>query len=377
MAGALHLAIICGTLLGASGATASLRAQSGLGSDASADLRRGFTTVRSVRELADSRLLIADASEERLYVADWSTGAVQEVGRQGRGPGEYRSAGMLFPLGGDSSVLEDPRNGRLVVLDGARIVDTRVYESGGRRPFPTLAGADAQERVLAVVPFSLHRTNGIVLDPFSSGDSLRLVLVGLRSRRSSTLGAIRGRYRGFREVRKPIQPGGPPITHIVQNPLAAEEQALLLPDGWVAIAYADPYRVEWITPGGQRVGGAALPFERIPVDDRQRRAAVARSHPRGGWSVEEMPPDWPRVLPPFMHGALLATPGGEVVIRRTPAAGATRTAYDVVDRRGRLVRRFSLPEAELLIGIGASGAYVATKDRDDVQWLHRRAWPLQ
>ncbi|HEY4659275.1 MAG TPA: hypothetical protein VIH11_07190 [Gemmatimonadaceae bacterium] len=60
---------------------------------ANATIKEEFTSVVSVRELADRRVLVVVDRDQRVVVADLRSGTVTQVGRQGNGPEEYR-----FPL---------------------------------------------------------------------------------------------------------------------------------------------------------------------------------------------------------------------------------------------------------------------------------------
>ncbi|HMS03423.1 MAG TPA: hypothetical protein PKE51_10635 [Gemmatimonadaceae bacterium] len=49
--------------------------------------------------------------------------------------------------------------------------------------------------------------------------------------------------------------------------------------------------------------------------------------------------------------------------------------YLVVDRRGALVGELILPDNASIVGAGARTVYVVVRDEDDLQTLHRHAWP--
>ncbi|HEX6316466.1 MAG TPA: hypothetical protein VFZ73_16460, partial [Gemmatimonadaceae bacterium] len=75
---------------------------------ADATLGEPFASIYSIRELADGRVLISDySSDNRVVVADLTTGRVRPVGNVGAGPREYRAAGKLLALPGDSTLLID------------------------------------------------------------------------------------------------------------------------------------------------------------------------------------------------------------------------------------------------------------------------------
>jgi hypothetical protein len=192
--------------------------------------------------------------------------------------------------------------------------------------------------------------------------------------RVDTIGRVRGAGRGQTLVWRDAPP--PPSQWLLENPLAAEDQAVLFRDGWVAVAFGDPYRVEWITPAGSRVRTRPLAIERVEVDDRMKRAIIAWRWPmvKPPFSPNELPP-WPALLPPFLNAALLTAPDGSLVIRRAYNPLAPRTLYDVVDRAGELNRRISLPENDRIVGFGTRSVYTVTKDTDGVERLQRHPWP--
>ena len=65
---------------------------------ANARLEAEFSDLTAVRELRDGRLLLFDRKEERLVVADLTTGAIRDVARKGQGPREFEFVAALLPL---------------------------------------------------------------------------------------------------------------------------------------------------------------------------------------------------------------------------------------------------------------------------------------
>ncbi len=341
--------------------------------DATVDF--AFNHIHGCRELSDGRVLIGDDYERTLYLIDFAAGRATALGRSGSGPGEFESVSALHLMAGDSTLLEDRRQGRWLYLQGPRAVETinAITRFGYT---PTLHGVDSMGRFLELRPSLYGKSPGLpALRIQSSAESL-LVIVGHRSGASAdTLGRIRGQFRGVREVMKPLVAGGPSVSRIVGNPLAEEEQAILLLDGWAAIIFADPYHVEWITPRKVRVRGPPLPFQRVLVDDAQKRYAVEMSRGyRGQFSPHELP-GWPAILPPFLNDAVLALPDGRIAIRRTPVAGAGEILYDIVDRSGRLTSRIAVSPRQRIVGFGPRAAYVVSESGDDSERLDRYQWP--
>jgi hypothetical protein len=346
-------------------------------------LAQGFTRVQQVRELGDGRVLVLDLAEQRLVVADFGAQSIRQVGRSGSGPGEFRRLNALYPLAADSSLVEDQAARRWVILDGDRPVITVSVEPSGR---PTwLGGADRLGRVLDLYATQFRRSQGVPYMPSRLSAESLLVLVRHRAQGSYQSGALTGLVdtvarlagsgTGQTVVRRNAGKFGN-VPFVLDNPLAAEDQAVLFPDGWIALAFQAPYRVEWITPAGARVRGAALPFTRVPVDDSLERYMTRLTWPLAspGIRPSDAPP-WPEMVPPFLNGALLALPDGRLGIHRTFDPRARSTTYDLVDRSGRLSGTLQLAANQRLVGFGTHAAYVVSRDDDDVEWLTRHPWP--
>ena len=111
------------TLVGAQYGNCQVRAASNL-RPANGRLTAEFSSIASVRELADGRLLIVDEKENRITVADFKSGATSVLGRIGSGPGEYTQVARIWSLSADSSLLKEPFGLRWLLFDGAQITQT-------------------------------------------------------------------------------------------------------------------------------------------------------------------------------------------------------------------------------------------------------------
>jgi hypothetical protein len=148
----------------------------------------------------------------------------------------------------------------------------------------------------------------------------------------------------------------------------------LFPDGWVALARTDPYRVDWRRPDGSVLHGTPLPIPLVRLDEREKRVALRRELRQQDVSTSLFK-DWPEHLPPFRRDALLADPQGRVVIHRMPSADEEGQRYDIVDRAGRLAGFLRLPPNERIVGFGSRSIYIVVKDQDDIERLRRHPWP--
>lgn len=323
--------------------------------------------VRAVRELADGRVIVVDGAQGgRLLVADFARGRVAPLANRGEGPGEYRALGRTIAIAGDTTLVADPGQDRWLVFVGS----VPSPFSRGRAEFPSLfkakpLGSDGRRVLFSVPPGRLSETGA---------DSSALVWVEAKAPRDTV-----ARLAFARRVPKVLErsSGGTAVAILLNSPLWVDEQALPFPDGWIAIARLNPYRVDWIDRQGRVILGPPLPVSKVRIDRTEMLFALDRFNGRGTiLPIEpEAYPDWPADLPPFGESALLVLPDGRLAIRRLGSAQATRTTYDVVDRRGALSRTIELPLNQRIVAFGRNAAYLVTRDEDDIETLRRGALP--
>ena len=334
-----------------------------------------FTRVISVRELSDGRLLVSDRRDNRVVVLDFA-GRATQIGRVGSGPGEYRSAGLLIPFGGDSTAMFDGPAGRWLILSGDRPVAT-IAPDDPRAKHGSMSVGIGREYLYACKfpPEGLHATS----DPVVS-----LIRISRSTGRIDTIAQLAGQSVRFRGDRG----GGdrPRVVSLSISPWSAGDQALLFPDGSIGIARVDPYRVDWLMPDRTLRRGPALGDGAVPFTNAEKVAFMERA--ARGTGRPPLPPesrsDWPAEIPPFTSAsamlgdpspALTASPEGHLVVRRTQTSAHPNQRYDVVDRTGLLKHQLTLRADERLIGIGARHAYTIVTDADGIQRLRRYRWP--
>lgn len=355
------IALVMPAILAAQGTTHSLR-------PATATLAEEFTRVGTLRELSDGRVLVTDERENRLLIADFESDRTTPIGRKGRGPGEFEQVGRLAGTRGDTTLLQDAGVGlRWLVLHGGETVSTLgPADSIIALTRGSLLGADDSGRVLtsAALPFEgfgpgkqrvrrLHRTVHRTTLHVDSIAPMRGFIIETR-----VTGAT-GNQRN--------------VSH--QVVFSVSEQSLLFPDGWVALALQDPFRVEWHAPSGAVVLGPPLPFAatRVNAAEREHWAERIRAA-NGGVAFDWSNVPFAETIPPFPMGALHPLPDGSLLILRHPARASPGTEYDVIDRRGVRTGSFRLPTNARIAGIGRANAYVATIDDDGIERLSRHPW---
>lgn len=362
---------------------------------ADAKLEEEFTVITSVRELSDGRVLITDPREARVVVADLASGLVTQVGRTGKGPGEYSMAAPIRPMAGDSSILFDLMTRRWLLLDGARIAvtlppdapivlamkgyalaaDSRGFVWKIEAPPSRGGGQDGQNWKPGSYDYGATDSNYVVRGHRGSGKLDTLAKLRQPISRQTVRADANGKFQSVSYSRPP---------------LAVGEEAAYFTDGWVAIARLDPYRVDWITPDGKVVKGAPIPLAPVKVTPREKdayleRQRAANSVGPGARAAPPMPEalradiaalrdQFPDVFPPFVSG-LIAGDNGQLLLRRPQTADFPDYRYDVVDRRGRLLALVSLAARERILTVTRTAAYVVWKDQDDVERLRRHPWP--
>lgn len=357
--------------------------------DAGVTLTEPFSRVSSIRELGDGRVLVTDEKETRLVVADLARQSVVPVGRRGQGPGEYRQLGRAWALGADSTLIKEPYSPRWLLLDGARIVatlgpaDPAVAAFG---PLVLLSGASAGDALLAVT-FGRDAAGRP-----SMLDSLVLQRLARRTARLDKIGQLRSADAWSAAAGVAARPavaaaagGGAPARRSYSFGIQVPDQALMFADGWIAIARAKPYRVDWCTPEGRCSAGPAIGAPIVRLTDREKRAYLAAAQRMQAWPPTTDPADvfgWPEELPPFAlpqsrldGGALWAMPDGRLLIERIPTADAPSRRYDIVDRTGRVGAQLQLDLTRRVVGFGVRHVYVVDLDDDGLERVVRIPWP--
>lgn len=366
------------------------------------ETEKGFTRLENLRELSDGRLLLPDLTEEALYVVDFDdtgSGAVRQVGRQGEGPGEYGRPVAVFPLARDSSLLRDGLLDRWFVLQGTEFVETLTARLDFVRWTESIEGTGASG-VLTLR--GAHWGEGVQFRTYETADSVALVVLHRpwetpeEPPRVDTIGVIPGggpttmlACFGGALARGTGARGG--YTSSCRTDVKARPEALLLPDGWLAVAYQDPYRVDWRSPDGKWIRGAPVDEEPVDMTFLERCAAAQ------GWSFrgvgmcsrEDLAErEFPDILPPFVRAGstersgdrtavLQGTPDRRLLVRRTPTSKTFMySIYDVFDRTGARTGSIRLPGDQAVLGFGERSIYTIRTDEVDLQWVRRHDWPL-
>ena len=344
-----------------------------------------FGTIQTVRELRDGRVLVADPLGKALYVLDLDAGTRTVVGSEGQGPAEYRQPDAVWPLPGDSTLLVDLGNGRVVTL-GSDLKFGATMPIGLSEPGPgrTLVlalpqGMDGRGRIYTR---AMGGMGGGALP-----DSAAIIGIDRGTRAVDTVANIK------LPDRTQATSGGANNRNVqISNvPLSPEDAWGVAADGSVAVARAGDYHIEWIGPDGRVTRGAPVPHDPVRIGTAEKEQWVTEqgrsgggigigiemqngqvtmsfSRGAGGGQREIDGYTWPDRMPPFYGGRLPIDGQGRVWVRRALKAGSPST-YDVFDRTGARVNTVLLGEGKRVLGFGNGVVYVVTFDDFDLNYL--------
>lgn len=350
-----------------------------------AEFAEPFTALDGVRELRDGRVIVNDPRDKIVQIVDFKGGSAQKIGREGSGPGEYALPLRLFALPGDTTAIFDPLNQRhlLIAPDGKPGDFVTIGGGDGGGPAGglgrTVSHADGRGRFyMASSPFTMGP------DGPKSADSSALIRYDRATKKSDTLAYLK-LPRNNAQARGTM--GNMTVRVGAANPFSPRDEWAVAPDGRIAVVQADGYRVDWISPTGQRTRGAPIAYAPLKLteahkqewrDGRKNALAMRVMNENGRMSASMGPPpndapdpaDWPAVLPPFVGGAARVAPNGDLWVRRTGPAGQAPT-FDVIDGSGKVTGRVVLPKGARLVGFGNGTVYLTRTDEDDLQYLQR------
>jgi hypothetical protein len=353
-------------------------------------LSQEFGAIRSVRELSDGRVLLADGAGGIVAVVDFANGTADTIGREGRGPGEYRQPDAVFAMPGDSTLLVDLGNGRLTAIGP---------DFGFGNTTPIMAGEPRPGMMSIRLPRGTDGKGGLYYQAAgrmrpngSLRDSAEVLRWDPATDTEDTVATVK-----LEDIE--LQRSGGPNNQSVQmrdKPLSPRDGWAVGWDGRVAVVRASDYHVEWVDSDGRVVRGPAVDYKPVKVgsaekeryldgmgrsglmigvqnENGQIRANFRRGPGRRG-APEADDLEWPDVMPAFSSSEVYVTPWGELWVARSVPADDAPT-FDVFDSNAQLARRIVLPEGRRIVGFGANAVYAVRIDEFDLNWLERYQVP--
>jgi len=311
-------------------------------SPSDARLSAEFVGITSVREIADGRVLVTDGRDQTLYLTDFHANSAVVLGSKGKGPGEYSMVGFIRELSGDSSIMGDLYNLRWLLFNGAKIVSTVPPDHPAiKATGSSIHGTDRLGHVMIHSSMTPER-NGVT--QITRKDSMALMLVDRATGRRDTVAKLRESPRE-RHINMDNEGRIHSSSSELTEPNPQAEEAVLAPDGWIAVIRLEPLRIDWRSPTGQWTKGLPLPLK--PEKD----LTVFSSYRN-----------------------LYTTPDGRVAIKRTPSKSSPANRWVVINRQGTIDGEFVLGAKEDIAGFSATSLYISRKDDNDIQTLRRHLW---
>lgn len=322
-----------------------------------------FSDVRSIRELSDGRLLVLDTRDQTIQLVDLTDGDAEAVARRGKGPGEYARATVLVAWPGDSTAVVDGDAARLLLIgpDGkpGRVI-TEFGQGVDVKP-RAVAAADGKGRLYALGPWDPMKSGAVVLP-----DSQRLIRLDLSARQAATIATV---ALARSEIKTTSSGGKLASVEIFRIPFSVGDEWDVAPDGRMAVARRDGYRLDQIMPDGRMLRGPEIGAPVLKVTEADKKAFVEAMPNAARANAAAIP--WPDTRPPFPLRAVVAVPGGETWVRRNQPAGARSTVYDVFGAAGRPVARLVLTADRRIVAASDRWIYAARTDADGLQYLER------
>lgn len=344
-----------------------------------------FGYVHTAVELPDGHVLVADPLGGALYRVDMDGGTRTVVGGTGQGPGEYLQPDAVWPFRGDSTLLVDLGNARLV-----RIGPDLVF--GASRPIATFAGDEAAVMVLPDAVDGEGNAFVSVLGGYPPPDSGAILRVGLTTAAVDTVATYK-----LREYEMTETDDG---TYVIPVRLSPQDAWGVDADGSVVIVRAGHYGVNWFAPNGAVTYGDTIPYAPVPVTRADMAEDLRATQRHGGITMDSGvsedgtrttafsrggfgPPDeevdyddyfWHDVKPAFHNTTVRVDPLGRAWVRRhLPADSGTR--YDLFNRGGQPVKVLTLEGDRIVAGFGPAHVYIVTFDEVDLAYLERYRLP--
>ena len=343
-----------------------------------ATLAEEFSAIRGVRELADGRLLVSDYIDQRVVLVDLDRGTVVLRVGKGSGPAEARLPTRLIAIPGDSSLLVDLGNNRLLVLDGqGRAVRTIPGEPIG---VLGVRGVDAGGDMYFAIP-------GWADPKALPNDSVRIVKWNPRTGAQTNVAVIQGD-----KMRSDIRT--PALTPRIPTVGYASQDAWVMAEGVVRIVREGGYRVESRAPGAAAVVGPSYAYPTRAVTAEDRLAYVRRFNETSpmsgkgenggmGYAPKMSDAETMRTVrgtqyaerhPMFEASAVIAGPGGRLWVGR-PVEDGKPALYDVFDEGGKRVTTVELQPGRRVVAVGSRHVHAMVESELGVQRLERYALP--
>jgi hypothetical protein len=310
-----------------------------------------FTSVASVRELSDGRLIVPDPGEREIKLLSAQGTLLSTNAHRGGGPQEFQMPLWTLAMPGDTTWVVDREQERFLVLgpDGTAIRTV---------PWPRIDGGGLRSRVLADgAGHVIFTQDGF---PRPGVTETPLLRWEPRTGKLDTLATLRtpsvARYKLMFEGHEAL------VTRAL--PYAEGHSWAAGSRGSIAVIDPEHYVVRWRSPTGALEAGRPIPFTPVPVTQADRDRYL-----EGENAATQAHLTFPAMKPAVRAFTSLISPSGELWAWRYGAATLVGATWDVIDQTGRRLRSVELSANREIIGFGARTVYVIRTDDDGIQHL--------
>lgn len=288
------------------------------------------------------------------------------IGRQGAGPGEYRTADGMAVMGDSVLVVYDRRNGRVSLFD-----TSGTY----RGSFPVPASLFWWQNYFAAFSDGTIGVRARTVAPGAQGRLMTSVFVRYRLN-----GAVADSIAVPPEELGGIALGDPDVGP--RSAFAMTTVFALLPGGGIATAHTSRYRVE-VAPARDRPFVIERDVEAVPLEvsehaEWQRVARMAQA--ASPVTIPARKPFFRRLLADadgriwvelYTRATRYPRSADTAIARRQTLTWQEHNAYDVFDRRGAYLGRVDLAPFSRLAAIVGNRIWVVEKDESGFRILVR------
>ena len=332
-----------------------------------------FTSIGAVRELSDRTILVGDRSEKTVFLVARADRQGRAILVKGGGPGEVMSLSEMVAASGDSTLIYDSAQQRVIALAGSRVARTySLIDAPWKNDFDFPIAIDNAGNSFGLRAKASAIRNGPInpgkLSVYAA-DSAEMVMLAKGSSVGRVLFTLRGAFTASKMKVKTIA-GMTSYYHLTAL-LERPDLAAVCVDGSVLHADTREGRVSWWR-SGQRIATASYPFARPPVTQALKRLAIVESQGAKNavfFSPEEYPP-WPARMPAFDKNGAWCLPSSDAILEGNVDATGARPMY-FVSKTGTVSPVRGVPTRAKVVGVGASGVYLAIESEDGLVTIAR------